>query len=164
MIKNCNKCIGELNIQVDQFTFSDLQNAAPPDKKGVYIIRVKKRGAAPTQVFSDLYKVYEQINWKLVSKYVFSRLNRLNQIHECDIIYIGRAGSSKKEKSNTLKGRYKELANRHTIQFPLWLLLFLGWELEYGWRENLDPDKLETKLKDLYKGCHEGKLPALVNR
>jgi len=48
--------------------------------------------------------------------------------------------------------------------YPLWALLYFGWELEYGWVEDEKPAELEETLKRRYRQVHRGKLPALVDR
>lgn len=159
----CKNCDDAFKQALDKFSFTELRLAKPPKQKGVYVIRVKKKGELPKQKLLDLKLFAEQVNWNIVTKYVFSRLDRLDRIANCDIIYIGRAGKSINS-NNTLKGRYGELANRHTIQFPLWLLLFLGWELEYGWCIDPNPEDFEEHLKVLYSACHDECLPALVDK
>jgi hypothetical protein len=151
------------NEAISDFNFTDLRKANPINKKGVYVIRVKKKGISSSRTIIDLKVVADKIDWDQVTKYVFSRLKRLEKINSCDLIYIGSAGTNGDSK-NTLKGRYKELANRHTIQFPLWVLLFLDWKLEYGWLETETPKIKEDELKDIYKKCHNNQLPALVHR
>jgi hypothetical protein len=156
----CLHCAA-LDKELASFTFDDILNADPPKKKGVYVIRVIKRG----QPFQEtVEKLREHVRWQLVIKYVFGRLERLNRIdNKCNLIYIGSAGTYKNSK-NTLKGRYKEFASRHTIQFPIWLMLAIGWELEYGWLPSDDPRKLEDDLKQLYLKSRNNTLPALVKK
>jgi hypothetical protein len=156
----CGKCT-QIEEATSSFTFKDLLNADPPKKKGVYVIRVSQRGKSFQETVE---KLKEYIQWKLVVKYVFGRLDRLKSIDDnCNIIYIGSAGTYKNS-NNTLLGRYNEFASRHTIQFPIWLLLAIGWELQFGWFETDSPKELEEKLKRIYKQDHQDKLPALVKR
>ncbi len=70
----------------------------------------------------------ESIGWDLAEKFLRSRLDRLVDIGDCPTIYIGSAGVHAESK-NTLQGRYRELATRHTAQYPIWALLSSGWEL-----------------------------------
>jgi len=44
-------------------------------------------------------------------------------------------------------GRYRDLARRHTALYPRWVLLYFGWELEYGWKVSDEPKELETAEK-----------------
>lgn len=97
----------------------------------------------------------------MVTKFITSRLERLDRLSTCPILYIGSAGTLRNSK-NTLRGRYREFANRHTAMYPLWLLLYNGWELEYGYYECNDPEREEKKVKHNYRRLHAGALPALV--
>jgi len=63
-----------------------------------------------------------------------------------------------------LKGRYQEFSGRHTAMYPIWALLYFGWELEFGWKEEEDPRNAESKLKQKYAERHNNKLPALVKQ
>ena len=164
MLNACQRCDKSWIQALETFEFSELRKATPPSDKGVYIIRVKKKGKSPRSYLKELDPIIKKINWTIITKYVNSRVQRVSLLEGCDIIYIGRAGSHKQTNKNTLKGRYNELANRHTIQFPLWLMLYLGWDLEYGWKISNDPEKAEGYLKSLYSKCHDSKLPALVKR
>ncbi|MCD6483902.1 MAG: hypothetical protein J7L47_02185 [Candidatus Odinarchaeota archaeon] len=96
----------------------------------------------------------------MVEEYVVGRVKRLSRIGECPVIYIGSAAPRKGSK-NTLKGRYRELSNRHTIMSPYGS--YYGWELEYGWKTCNNPKEEENKLKEKYQKIHN-KLPALVER
>lgn len=103
------------------------------------------------------------ISWDLVVEFVMSRIKRLDNIRNCPIIYIGSAGTQKGSK-NTLKDRYEEFSNRHTAMYPVWVLLYFGWELEFGWKKSDRPKQEEEELKIKYQKLHDGKLPALVER
>jgi elongation factor P--beta-lysine ligase len=48
--------------------------------------------------------------------------------------------------------------------YPIWALLYFGWELEFGWKEEEDPRNAESKLKQKYAERHNNKLPALVKQ
>jgi hypothetical protein len=49
-----------------EFTFQDLRSASPPDKKGVYVIRVKKEGSSVTEIIEQVKQLVQNLNWKLV--------------------------------------------------------------------------------------------------
>lgn len=146
------------------FTFQDLTLAKPPNVKGVYVIRVKSRSEVPPNVMIEkTRRLLLNLGWDLVEDFIMSRLKRLNNIGECPIIYIGSAGGQQGSK-NTLKDRYKEFANRHTAMYPIWVLLYFGWKLEFGWKLSKDPLREEKELKRNYQNLHDGKLPALVEK
>jgi len=66
---------------------------------------------------------------------------RINNITGCLVISIGSAGTNP-ESRHMLAGRYRDLASRHTAQYPLFALLYSGWELEYGWKVSDEPKEL----------------------
>lgn len=146
-----------------EFKFQDLRSASPPNKKGVYVIRVKKDGSSVTKIVEQVKQLVQDLNWKLVEKYILNRIGRLEKINQCPIIYIGSAGTYR-DSRNTLKGRYKEFSGRHTAMYPIWALLYFGWELEFGWKEEDDPGNVESQLKQKYAERHNNKLPALVKQ
>jgi hypothetical protein len=151
------------NLFVD-FAFQDLTSAKPPSEKGVYVIKVKRRGkASPQEMIEKTKKLILGISWDLVVEFVMSRVKRLDNIRNCPIIYIGSAGTQSGSK-NTLKNRYEEFSNRHTAMYPVWVLLYFGWELEFGWKKSDRPKQEEEELKIKYQKLHDGKLPALVER
>jgi hypothetical protein len=148
----------------EDFYFEDLVSAKPPSEKGVYVIRVSSRGDVPvTAMIEKVKECTSRIGWDLVEKFVMNRLKRLKNIGKCPIIYIGSAGGQRGSK-NTLKGRYKEFSNRHTAMYPIWVLLYFKWKLEFGWKTSKNPLIEENKVKRDYQTLHEGKLPALVER
>ncbi len=152
----CNKLFAD-------FKFQNIVDANPPEAKGVYVIRIKKRGKTSIEeMIRRTEKLVSKIGWKMVEEYVIGRVKRLSRIGKCPVIYIGSAAPRKGSK-NTLKGRYRELSNRHTIMFPIWVLLYHGWQLEYGWKTCNNPKEEENKLKEKYKKMHS-KLPSLVER
>jgi len=153
-------CCDEL---FSHFTFQDIRIATPPERKGVYIIRVKQRGNPIEKILQQVRTIVERLNWPQVSKKVLNRVGRLQKIDSCPVIYIGSAGT-RQESEHTLKGRYADFSGRHTVMYPLWALLYFGWELEYGWAEEEKPAELEETLKRRYRQVHGGKLPALVDR
>jgi hypothetical protein len=57
----------------------------------------------------------------------------------------------------------KEFQIRHSM-YPVWILLYFGWKLEYGWKECDDPGTSEAELKGAYRKSYGGKLSALVEQ
>ncbi len=145
------------------FTFQDIRRADPPPRKGAYIIRISRRGASIDEIVRQCQSIASGIAWPIVEKYSMRRINRLREITDCPLIYVGRAGKSTGSK-NTLRGRYHQFAHTHTIMLALWSLLYFGWELEYGWTETPNPEELEENLKQRYASRHGGRFPALVDR
>jgi len=146
-----------------EFEFQDLRSASPPKKRGVYVIRVNKKGRCVTEIVEQVEPLVKSLNWEVVGRYIGDRISRLKEINQCPIIYIGSAGPHQNSK-NTLKLRYQEFSGRHTATYPIWALLYFGWELELGWKEEHNPGNAETQLKQEYKQRHNNKLPALVKR
>ena len=148
----------------DAFEFTRFQDAEPPKRRGVYVIRIHRRGTPAEEVREKAVDLAESIGWDVAGRFLCSRLNRLSKIGDCPTIYIGSAGTYAGSK-NTLHGRYLELATRHTAKYPIWALLSSGWELQYGWMiVDENPGAAEAALKERYQEAHGGKLPALVNR
>ena len=87
--------------------------------------------------------IIKKLNWKLIGDLLFNRINRLRKINNCQIIYIGR--------SKNLKRRYREFTGSHTIMYCVWMLLYFGWDLEYGWLVSEKPTVLEKELLEKYK-------------
>ena len=152
------------NDLFDAFEFTRFQDAEPPKRKGVYVIRIHQRGTPVGEVHEKAVGLAGSIGWDVAGRFLCSRLNRLSKIGDCPTIYIGSAGTHPGSK-NTLHGRYLELAARHTAQYPIWALLSAGWELQYGWMVVDDhPGTAEEALKGRYRKAHGGNLPALVSR
>jgi len=152
------------NSLFDAFEFTRFQDAEPPKRKGVYAIRIHRRGTPVEEVHDKAIALAESIGWDVAGRFLHSRLDRLSKISDCPTIYIGSAGTYAGSK-NTLHGRYLELATRHTAKYPIWALLSSGWELQYGWMVvDEHPGTAEAALKERYQEAHGGKLPALVNR
>lgn len=145
------------------FKFTDIRDANPPNAKGVYVIRVRKEGRDTTKVIAQITKHVSQLNWPVVGNYLLNRIDRLKNINDCPIIYIGSAGTRRSSK-HTLKGRYKDFSGRHTVMYPIWALLYSGWELEYGWKVSETPNQTEQELKVGYRSKHLDILPALTER
>jgi len=125
------------------FTFEDITKANPPEKKGVCVIKVKKRGMPPDEIISQLTTPIAGLRWEMVQDYLTSRIARINNITGCPVIYLGSAGTGHTSR-HTLAGRYRDLASRHTVQYPLWALLYFRWELEYGWKVSDEPKEMEA--------------------
>lgn len=153
-------CCGDL---FDGFCFQDLRCAEPPNTKGVYVIRVGRRGQPVGEIIACVKRLIGELNWPQVGDFVLRRVRRLERIGQCPVIYIGSAGTSS-DSRNTLLGRYKEFSGRHTAMYPMWALLYFGWELEFGWLETDKAGDLEAKTKEGYRQKHDGKLPAIVER
>lgn len=153
-------CCGDI---FSRFMFGDMRASNPPESKGVYIIRVKGKGKPVKQVIEDAMECIRQLNWPLVGKKMSNRIERLQRLSVCSVVYIGSAGTGAESK-HTLLGRYEDFAGRHTAMYPIWALLYSGWELEYGWVQSSKPKILEGQLKSRYKELHKGELPALVRR
>ena len=152
-------CCGEL---FDKFQFHDLTVAKPPNNKGIYAIRVKRRGKATSEILAQVEQLVEKLSWPPVGDFIRSRVSRLEGIGECPIIYIGSAGT-RSESKNTLLKRYREFSHRHTAMYPVWALLCFGWELEFGWiLEEEQTARVEAEIKKKYKQQHGNKLPAIV--
>jgi len=145
----------------NEFKFQDLRCASPPNKKGIYVIRIKKEGSSIKEIIEQVKEYVQNLHWKLVENYILNRICRLKKINRCPIVYIGSAGTHKGSR-NTLKRRYGEFSKRHTVMYPIWALLYFGWELEFGWKEEDYPGDVESQLKQKYKERHKDKLPALV--
>jgi hypothetical protein len=152
------------NNLFDDFTFEDLTSVKPPDVKGIYVVRIKCRSEVPpNDMVEKTRKLLSGIGWDLVIDFIMSRVERLGNIGNCPIIYIGSAGTRSGSR-NTLKNRYEEFANRHTAMYPIWVLLYFGWRLEFGWKLSANPLHDENELKKNYRILHGGKLPALVEK
>lgn len=149
------------DVLFTDFHWKDLTTVAPsqdlPKKKGVYIMRVRQRGVPVNNIINSGRKLVGATGWSFLTKKVQSRLNRLNRISDCPIIYIGAAPEA------SLKDRFRNLVDSHTAMYPTWGLLWGGWKLDYGWLQDDMPDKKERQLKEDYFRIHNC-LPALVIR
>jgi len=148
-------------LDLSDFNHAPLPIAFPPPKKGVYIIRVMKKGDAVDAIFKNVNALLVNFPWPYVREYIEDRMNRLKNIGDCPVIYIGGAGVKAGSK-NTLQDRVQELANRHTISIPLWILVYFHWTLEYYWKVVDNPSDEENDLKKRYTAAHPRKRPALV--
>ena len=128
-----------------------------PNRTGVYVIRIRKRGIPISEVISHTENLVNKIEWTAFKEYVLNRVNRVENISECPVVYIGAAPTS-------LRNRYKDLCGRrHTAFFPILTLLMNDWELDFGWLPTDKPREMEKSLKDQYIQIHDA-LPALVKR
>ena len=100
------------------FTLEDITKANPPDKKGVYVIKVKKRGMPPDGIISRLTTPIAGHHWEMVQAYLASRIARITNITGCPVICLGSAGTGHTSR-HTPAGRYRDLAGRHMAQYPL---------------------------------------------
>ena len=139
----------------DGFKFREIRDAKPPRKKGVYIIRISRRGDPVDDIVRQCRAIARGIRWHIVEEWGMGRVHRLDRITTCPVIYIGRSGK--------LRDRYKQFSSGHPAMFPLWALLYVGWGLDYGWIETRNPKELETSLKKRYCQGHDDRLPALVD-
>jgi hypothetical protein len=164
MVKGSSLEGGCCNGLFDAFEFTRFQDAKPPKRKGVYVIRIHQRGTPVGEVHEKAIGRARSIGWDVAGRFLRSRLDRLLAIDDCPTIYIGSAGTHAGSK-NTLHARYLEFATRHTAQYPIWALLSSGWELQYGWMIVDDhPGTAEEALKERYQEAHGRRLPALVNQ
>jgi len=147
-----------------EYEFQDLVRAEPPREKGVYVIRIKNRSdSLPEAMIREAKQLIAKVGWKMLEKKMVSRIERLRRIGACPTIYIGSAGTQHGSR-NTLKGRYKEFSGRHTAMYPIWVLLYFGWKLEFGWKTCTQPSLEEKKLEEHYQRIHQRRLPPLVER
>jgi hypothetical protein len=145
------------------FTFDEISRSRPPARKGVYCIRIRKRGTPTEEIEAILADRIPGLRWGMVQDYLLDRIHRIHNIADCPVIYLGSAGTNANSR-HTLAGRYQDFKKRHTVQYPLWALLYFGWDLDYGWMIADNPAEVESRLKQLYRDRHGGKLPALVSR
>ncbi|OYT37471.1 MAG: hypothetical protein B6U89_07240 [Desulfurococcales archaeon ex4484_58] len=150
------------DVLLDGFLWRELVEIDPselPRNPGVYVIRVFEYGDPIDELIRGFKSFISKTRWIELSRYVESRLKRLYRIGECPLIYIGSA--------NSIRSRYLDLAGkRHTIFFPVLILLYGGWKLDYGFKTTQNKDEaemLEEELKNKYKSIH-GTLPALVEK
>ena len=77
----------------DAFEFTRFQDAEPPKRKGVYVIRIHRRGTPVEEVHDKAIALAESIGWDVAGRFLHSRLDRLSKIGDCPTIYIGSAGT-----------------------------------------------------------------------
>ena len=162
--------------------------AGVPEAPGVYCIRVRHLVEAdPTKIIknycrSPLYKAFQTLDKASASFFDGCKFgqgwgwgyptmeevgNRIRQIGRfsvtasgkvrCPILYIGR--------SNNLRTRAGQLISwAHTVNQPLWALLFSEWTLEIAFRRSNDEKKAENRLKSAFRKKHGGMLPPLMTK
>lgn len=146
------------------FHWTDLQSTDPssiPDKPGVYVLRARRRGKDPREVYEEVCQLLSRTRWKALLDYAGERLSRLKRIGECPVLYIGSTPRGK------LRGRFRDLAGkRHTAFFPVLALLLHGWQLDYGYlvtQTGGQAEVLEKELKRKYAEIHK-RDPPLTRR
>jgi hypothetical protein len=132
----------------------------PQIRKVCIVSRYKNEESLLTRLKKIGFHI-SNLHWEMVQEYLLDRIHRIHNISECLFIYIGSAGTNAISK-HTLAGRYQDFKKRHTVQYPIWALLYFGWELQYGWKMFENPAETESQLKEQYRARHQGKLPALV--
>jgi hypothetical protein len=116
-----------------------------------------------SEIMQTLAPHVSRLRWETAEKYLLNRIGRILKITDCPLIYIGSAGTNPGSR-HTLAGRYRDLVSRHTIQSPVWALLYFGWELDFGWKVAENPKELERDLKERYETRQQRMPPALVMR
>jgi len=61
------------------------------DKSGIYVIRIRERGKTINEAISFMESFCKKMKWVAFNEYVLDRTDRLRNIGECPIIYIGAA-------------------------------------------------------------------------
>jgi hypothetical protein len=146
----------------DDFNYQDIRNAHPPEKPGVFVIKVRMGGIDECDISNDLMGEIDKIKWKTMH-YAFShRLDQIVHMSNCPIFYIGYAGTNSKSRQ-TLAGKYRELAYCHPTQYYVWALLKYNWKLDFGWKVCDNPKKYAAELKTKFVK-HHGQMPLMVER
>lgn len=60
------------------FEFTRFQDAEPPKRKRVYIIRIHRRGTPVEEVHDKAIALAESIGWDVAGRFLHSRLDRLS--------------------------------------------------------------------------------------
>lgn len=135
----------------------DLSSSVLPRAPGVYVLRIIEKGEDLEKSSETLLALAKRTRWTELLQYVESRLKRLNKVEDCPVVYVGSTA--------TLSGRLKDLAGRrHTAFFPLFVVLYSGWRVDYGFLKCStirEAGKIEENLKHEYVKIH-GNPPALV--
>jgi hypothetical protein len=155
----------EQNCSLDifnDFKYQDIKSAHPPEKPGVFVIKVRKRGTDEIDISNELEGDLCKIKWKAM-QYAFShRLDQIVHMSNCPILYIGDAGTNP-ESWQTLAGKYRELAYCHPTQYYVWALLNYNWKLDFGWKVNDYPKKYAAEIKTEFVK-HHGQMPLMIER
>ena len=91
MEKETGDCCRDLFLD---FSFDDISRAKPPKQKGVYCIKVIKRGLPTGDIEKEVANHISLLRWEMVEEYLVNRIHRLHNISLCPIIYIGSAGTN----------------------------------------------------------------------
>ena len=138
-----------------------------PDKPGVYVVRVKRRGLALDRVLrkSRIAADKLQESWPMAGQQLGEHVKRLKRIGDCPVLYIGLAGRNPTS-SNTIRDRYEQLCWGHVAQIPLSVLALFGWHMEirYMTCSRTRTREKERKLIEEYKQRHHGRRPAFNER
>jgi hypothetical protein len=102
--------------------------------------------------------------WKWYATYADERLKRIRSITyddggqlTCLILYIGC--------SKSLQSRMRQLMDlEHTLNHPLWALLYSEWKLELAVQVADGYKGEEARLKQEYRNAHQGRLPPLMQQ
>ena len=155
----------EQNCSLDifnDFKYQDIKSAHPPEKPGVFVIKVRKRGTDEIDISNELEGDLYEIKWKAMRYALSHRLDQIVHMSNCPILYIGHAGTNS-ESRQTLAGKYRELAYCHPTQYYVWALLKYNWKLDFGWKVNDYPKKYAAELKTEFVK-HHGQMPLMIER
>jgi len=125
------------------FTLEDITKATLPEEKGVYIIKITKRGLPPDEIIRQLTTRIAGLRWEMVEAFLTSRIARISNLTGCrsstsaQQVRAKRAGTRLRGGTGILRA-----AIRHSIRS--FALLSFGWELEYGWKVSDKPKELES--------------------
>lgn len=140
-----------------------LKSTDLPGMPGVYVLRIAETGWDLKQSAHMLLELVSDAGWLELETYIRSRLDRLNRIGACPVIYIDSTGAEK----GGLRSRLRDLAGkRHTAFYPIFVLLYSKWKIDYGFKDcksNKEARQLEEYLKQKYRAIH-GRPPALVEK
>ncbi len=152
-----------------EFEWSDLKSLSHkdlPDRPGVYTLRIadhpNEASIKVKQARSLGADLLSKASWRQLWKHYWPRLARLEAIDPstCPVIYIGGTGRG----SGSIKTRFQDLAGwRHTIFFPVFVLLLAGCNIDYGWKTlntATEAFNYEENLKQRCRAIH-GRPPAL---
>lgn len=153
---NQRNCCDEL---FKGFEWKDFKEANPLKCGGVYAIRINDEGKKPEIMVGKAKDLISSIGLKSSDSPLTNLINRLREINECPIIYIGRSKNMWRRYDRGLLGD-----GNHPAKFPIWILYYFGWKLEFGWKTSDNPKDEEDELKNEYRKAHGYKLPALMKR
>jgi|GEM_PF-995259 len=142
-----------------EFTYQEITTAKPPEKPGVFVIKIRKPGTDEIEINNMVIGNFGNIRWKRMYAVFATRLDKIVHMSTCPILYIGSSGTGRQ----TLAGRYEDLAYCHPITFYLWALLQYNWKLDFGWNVCEHPRKYATELKTMYIE-HHGQMPLMTER